>query len=83
MIIIEVTASNRYEDFCRKSGHLTPGLMEQEMACFRELKGYLPPIIAIHMNPGQEKEIEAEIAAIAGSSDCSISLAYEGMKIQL
>ncbi len=83
LIIIEVTASNRYEDFCLRTGHLTPNLLEQELSCFRELKGYLPPIIAIHMNPDQDKEIEAEIAAIAKSSDCPVSLAYEGMRIQL
>ena len=83
LIIIEVTAPNRYEEFCRRVGHLTPNLLEQELACFRKLKGYLPPVIAIHMNPGQEKEIEAEIAAIVESSNDSITLAYEGMRIQL
>ena len=78
-----MTAPNRYEDFCRRTGHLTPDLLEQELSCFRELKGYLPPIIAIHMNPGQEKEIAAEIDAIVKSLHHPISLSYEGMRIQL
>lgn len=83
MIIIEVTAPNRFEEFCRRTGHLTPSLLKQELDCFRKLKGYLPPVITIHMNPLQEKEIEVEIAAIVRASNDSVTLAREGMRIQL
>jgi len=37
----------------------------------------------VHMNPRQEKEIAAEIALLAEELNTSISLAYEGMLIQL
>ncbi len=83
LIIIELTAPNRYEQFCRDKGHLTPSLLANELECFRKLKGYLPPVVTVHMNPGQEKEIAAEVAALTDSSDYPIRLAQENMLIKL
>jgi len=83
LLIIEVTVPNRYEEFAQQSGHLTPNLLKQELDCFREVKDYLPQVITIHMNPMQEKEIEAEIEVIAKSLNNPITLAHEGMLLQL
>lgn len=83
LLIIEVTAPNRYEEFARESGHLTPILLKQELTGFREVKGYLPQVIVVHMNPDLEKEIEAEIAVVAQALNNPITLAYEGMQLQL
>lgn len=83
LLIIEVTAPNRYEEFCRRSLHLTPSLLKQELNCFQKLKGYLPQVVVIHMIPRQEKEIEAEIAPLAEELNTSITMAYEGMLIQI
>jgi ribonuclease BN (tRNA processing enzyme) len=83
LLIIEETAPNRYEDFAHHAGHFTPDLLRQEMETFRKLKGYLPQIVLVHMNPLHQKEIEAEIAAVAKSLDAEIQLSYEGMQINL
>ena len=83
LLIAEVTAPNRYEEFARGSGHLTPSTLGQELDCFRELKGYLPQVVLVHMNPMEEKEIEAEIAMVARSLNTTIRLGYEGMRINL
>jgi len=83
LLIIEVTAPNRYEEFARQVGHLTPRLLKPELDGFRELKGYLPQVIAVHMNPRQEKEIEAEISEVAESLNNPITLACEGMTLNL
>jgi len=83
LLIAEVTASDRYEEFAKESGHLTPGLLTQELISFRELKGYLPRVVVVHMNPGLEKEIATEIATVAEALDNSITLAYEGMRLHL
>ena len=83
LLIIEVTAPNRYEEFAKESGHLTPGLLEQELTSFRGLKGYLPQVIVVHMNPWQETEIETEIAAVAKGLNNPITLGYEGMQLHL
>ena len=83
LLIIEVTASNRYEEFAKESRHLTPNLLQQELISFRELKGYLPRVVVVHINPWLEEEIEAEIDAVAGSLDNIITLGYEGMQLHL
>ena len=57
--------------------------MKQELISFRELKGYLPPAVVVHMNPGLENEIEAEVAAVATTLNTEINLAYEGMRLKL
>ncbi len=83
LLITEVTSSNRYEEFCRESGHLTPSLLKQELVILRELKGYLPQVVTVHMSPGLEQEIKAEIATVAEDLNSPITLGYEGMQLHL
>ena len=64
-------------------GHLTPHLLQQELTRFREIKGYLPLVICVHLNPADENEIKSEISAVADSLGLPIQLAYEGMQVQL
>jgi len=83
LLVIEVTGSDRFEQFGRESGHLTPSLLKQELVIFRELKNYLPPVVIVHMSPGLEEEIRAEIAAVAKDLDSPISVGHEGMQLRL
>lgn len=83
LLITEVTLPDRYVELARESGHLTPSLLKQELILFQELKGYLPQVVVVHMNPRLEREIEAEITAVTVALDNSISLGYEGMQLHL
>ena len=83
LLITEVTTPNRYEESAMQIGHLTPSLLQQELISIRELNGYLPQVVLIHMHPAMEKEIEAEIAVVAEALNTSITLAHEGMQIHL
>jgi len=83
LLITEVTVPDRYEEFAQKLGHLTPSLLKQELISFRKLKGYLPAVVVVHMNPKLEREIEAEITVVAKALDSPINLAYEGMQLHL
>jgi ribonuclease BN (tRNA processing enzyme) len=83
LLITEVTAPDKYNEFAAQSGHLTPSLLKQELASFREINSYLPKVVVVHMSPALEKEIAAEIAAVAESLGGSITLAYEGMQLNL
>jgi ribonuclease BN (tRNA processing enzyme) len=83
LLIIEVTALNKYQDFALQTGHLTPALLGQEMESFREIKGYLPQIVLVHMNPLDEKELKAEIAAATGALKTTIRFGHEGMRLRL
>ena len=57
--------------------------MKQELATFREVKGYLPPVVVVHMNPRFQRRIGAETAELAKALGTSIDLAYRGMELHL
>lgn len=83
LLIAEVTASDRYIEFGREAGHLTPGLLKEELISFRRIKGYLPEVITVHMSPALEAEIKAELAVVARELGTSISLASKSRQISL
>jgi ribonuclease BN (tRNA processing enzyme) len=83
LLIIEVTASDSHKEVAAESGHLTPSLLKEELTSFREIKDYLPKIVAVHMSPALEKEIAAEIAEVEKEVGDSITIAYEGMELKL
>lgn len=83
LLIIETSAPDRFEAFYKKRGHLTPTLLKQELTSFREVKGYLPQVVIVHLNPGLEEETKAEIAAVAEDLNHPISIGYEGMELRL
>jgi ribonuclease BN (tRNA processing enzyme) len=83
VLFIELTASNTWEEPMKRSGHLTPGLLQQVLASFRDIKGYLPRVIAVHINSAAEKEIAAETARVEQSLGTRIELGREGMQIEI
>jgi len=83
LLIIEASAPDRFKEFYESRGHLTPTLLKQELSSFQKLKGYLPQVVVVHLNPGLEEEIKAEIAAVAEDLNHPISVGYEGMQLRL
>ena len=83
LLIIEVTAPDRYKEAAVKAGHLSPSLLKEELISFREIKGYLPRVVTVHMNPPLEKEIAAEVRTIEKELGCSITVGCEGMELKL
>lgn len=83
LLVIELTAPDRYRESMLRSGHFTPTLLREELEGFRGLKGYLPRVALVHMNPALEKEIEAEVAGVARALSADIFLCREGMSIDI
>ncbi len=82
LLIIDVTSSNRFTNFGRDSKHLTPELLKGELSIFRSIRGYIPRVVAVHMNPALEAEIAIELKEVATGLGCSISLAGEGLELE-
>ncbi|MFC1899581.1 MBL fold metallo-hydrolase [Chloroflexota bacterium] len=83
LLIIELSAPNRFEKLYRKRGHLTPNLLRQELSEFLRIKGYLPQVVLVHLNPNLEAEIKGEIDIVAAELNHEIRLAYEDMELHL
>ncbi len=82
-LVIDVTAPERYRRFALESGHLTAGLLKEELEAFRRLKGYLPSVYCVHMNPLLEDEIAAELKGVAQELEVKITPAAEGMALKI
>lgn len=83
LLIIEVSMPDRMEELALRATHLTPRLLEQELAQFRSMNGYLPPTVVIHMGTAIDEEISSEIAGVAAKLEADIAPGWEGMSIGL
>ena len=83
LLIIECTASDRFYEFGKRAGHMTTGLLKEVLTEFKELKGYIPQVITVHMSPRLEEEIRTELAAVSDELEAPIQLGYEGMEVRL
>jgi ribonuclease BN (tRNA processing enzyme) len=83
LLIIEVTAPNQWTEYMRGALHLTPELLKEELLIFRSLKGYLPRIITVHMNPSQEETIRLELGEAARELGADITPGYEGLQLSV
>jgi ribonuclease BN (tRNA processing enzyme) len=83
VLIIELSLLNSDDAFAHKSGHLTPSLLAVELESFREINGYLPRVVTVHMNPLDEAGIKDELAAAIQALDIEIQPGYEGMEIEV
>lgn len=83
LMVLEMTGPNRLAEVMRKSSHLTPGLLREELVEFRKLHSYLPPVVLVHYTPLLEAEIRREVAELARELGASISLAQDGTRLQV
>jgi ribonuclease BN (tRNA processing enzyme) len=83
LLISDVTKPDRFGNFAVKSGHMTPSLLGKELVAFREMHDYLSRVVAIHMDPALQPEIERELSVLAGQLQTPIDIACEGMEITI
>lgn len=83
LLITELAGPNRLAQRFSDHGHLCTHLLEQELRRFREVKGYLPRVIAVHIGNSYEQEIEREIVRLARDLEADISLGHEDMVVTL
>ena len=83
LIITELTGLNEHEDWLKKVGHLSAQMLKEELVQFRQLKGYIPRVICIHIGNLYEQQIREEVAQVAEELQADISLGHEDMKVTL
>ena len=66
MLVIETAFSNREQALARRSLHLSPATLADELAHIAEDKGY--PIYITHTKPAETEEIMSQIATLADGS---------------
>jgi ribonuclease BN (tRNA processing enzyme) len=80
LLVTECTYSNaqRHEDDDRMHGHLCPSQVACELQTFRAVRGYLPRVAIVHVNPYYESAIRLELSRVAADMGASIVVASEG-----
>jgi ribonuclease BN (tRNA processing enzyme) len=83
LLIIDLTMPNELEEHAIPAGHLTPRLLGEELAQFKKVKGYLPPVVVIHVATMFENQIREQTAELAKEIGTKVTIGHEGMKIKL
>ncbi len=83
LLAIEVSLPDAMQDRARRSGHLTPAMLEDELRQFKTVKGYFPEVLALHMSPVQEQEIRAGLSRVADSLGARITPGKRHLKMQV
>ncbi len=83
LLIIDLTMTNGMEEHAIPPGHLTPRLLGEELKQFQKVKGYLPPVVVIHLASLFENKVREETAQLAQELGTKITLGHEGMKLMV
>jgi len=83
LLIIDLTMPNGLEEHAIPAGHLTPRLLGEELKQFQKVKGYLPPVVVIHVASLFENQIREEIVQLAKELGTKITVGHEGMKLKV
>ncbi len=84
LIITELTGPGEMGDeFFRRTGHLSPSFLKEELREFKKLKNYFPQVVLVHLNPEKEARIRSEIETLSAELGISIIISQENMKLSL
>ncbi len=83
LVIVETTFPDSQEPLARLTHHMTPDLLEQEVCKLQANNVTIPRIIVVHMHPQAEEEIVGELDQLASRRGVTITVAYEGMVIEV
>ena len=75
--------SSGLEEHAIPAGHLTPRLLGEELRQFKQSKGYLPPVVIIHLSAMFENQIGEEAKQLAKELGTKITLGHEGMVVRI
>ena len=83
LVIVETTFPDSQEPLARLTHHMTPALLEQEVRKLQANDGTVPRIIVVHLDSQAEEEIVGELDQLASRRGITITVAYEGMVIEV
>jgi len=77
LMLLECTLEDSRRDQAAAQGHLTPSTFGQVAARFREIHGYLPELVAVHLSPFSERQVRRELARVSREIGASVRVAAE------
>lgn len=81
LLITEVTYPDAQASLAAEHGHLSPRLLAEELRTYRSIRGFVPNVLAVHVNPYYEAQIAAELSTVASDLGVDVRVAEEGSTI--
>lgn len=81
LLIAEVTYANAGAEDAARNGHMTPGLLQGEVASIVAESGWKARVIVIHRNPDHDRQIAHEIDALRSETGWDITLGAADMTL--
>ena len=83
VLLTEVTFGNENESLALEVGHLTPRSLHQVLERFRSEHGYLPIVIASHIQPMWEAAVRSELKEVSRDLNIEIIVAQADSSLEL
>ncbi len=83
LIIIDASFPNDLEDIALKSGHMCPSFIKKELIQFYRIKKYFPKVVAVHISPNYQSQIEMELLDISAELGCQLRSAAMDEEIEV
>lgn len=83
VLCVDVTLPDRLAERARDAGHLTPSLLQAELARYAQGHSKMPRVYALHLYPLMEAEIRSELVGVAERTGLAVAVAQEGMELMV
>ena len=81
VLLIDVKWPERMRAVAEASGHMTPGMLREEVLAAKEAGVALPKLLAVHRSLREEPELLRELAALQAELNVDLEPGYEDMVI--
>ena len=82
VLLIDVKWPERLRALAETSGHMTPGMLRQELLAAKEAGAALPKLLAVHRSLREEPELLRELAKLQAELNVDLEPGYEDMVIE-
>ncbi len=83
LAFVETTFPDSQEPLARLTHHMTPAVLEQEVRRLQANGGTIPRIVVVHLHSRVEEEIVEDLDRLASRLGITVTVAYEGMTIEV
>ena len=79
VVFMDVTFPTCLVDLARLTGHLTPGLVREQLLLALREDLALPRLVAVHFHPDYRTEVADELGLVAQELGLDLTFAHDGM----
>jgi ribonuclease BN (tRNA processing enzyme) len=81
VLFVEVTFPDHLADLAALTGHLTPGMLRDQLLAALAAGVNLPKMVAVHMDPQYQRELVGQVSALADELGVDLTPGHEGMQV--